>query len=104
MCLGLFAFNHVTILAGLLLLLLDFAWVGSFIYSATLQENVTEDIYLSRMNSFNGLAFVLGSGLSSVFAAVSIDRFGLVFFMIVIALISLSPILLLMKCIKHPIP
>lgn len=58
--------------AGVALFLLDFCWVGLFIYSGTLSQYVTDDAHLARVDSVSGVVFLAASTLSTLLAGATV--------------------------------
>lgn len=81
------------------LFLLDFCWVGVFIYSGTLSQYVTDDAHLSRVDSIADLVFHGASSISALLAGVLISGGGVTAYLCVLAL-TVTPALVALMLIK----
>lgn len=103
LCLSLFPVVDSVVLDAVILFVLDIAWVACFIYSGTLEQYVTPDSMMARVQSVIGIAFALGGTLSSGLAAVLVDRFGSAVFLWSIGVLSATVVLCLIPRWGHRI-
>lgn len=94
-----FASVNSVFLAAAGLFLLDFCWVGLFIYSGTLSQYVTDDQHLARVDSIGDLVFLAASSVSSLLAGLLIKDGHVATYLIVLAL-TVLPALLTLAFVK----
>lgn len=71
--------------AALALLVLDACWVAVFIYAGTLEQYVSHDVMLARVESVSGSVFLLASVLTTAAASQVIPHAGPAAFMVLAA-------------------
>ncbi|MDO4412610.1 MFS transporter [Cutibacterium sp.] len=91
---------HSVLLAAACLFVLDFCWVGIFIYSGTLSQYVTDDAHLARVDSVADLVFLGASSISALLAGVLISDGHVAKYLCVLG-VSVVPALVALLFIKR---
>lgn len=100
--LAVFSVISQVFLLALGLFLLDFCWVGIFIYVGTLSQYVTDDEHLARVDSISDLVFVGASALSALIAGWLISQASVTIYLCVIAATAIPAIISLLTLSATP--
>ncbi|MDO4241082.1 MAG: hypothetical protein Q4C71_00920 [Microbacteriaceae bacterium] len=98
-----FSFVNITAVTPVLLFVLDFCWVGIFVYAGTLGQYGVRDELLARVESISENVFLLASTVSAACAAWLIPSYGVTVFMIAAAATVVFPLLALLRMPKDAI-